>query len=144
MPSGGIRLRASAVERVLIIDRSPVSTADLAREIERRGCLAIVMADVPSAVLRARREPFAAIVLAGGLDPETRDLALPLLRALACGEPSIAVLLDGTARAARSGAALLSADEIMLAAIPPARLADALGLVGQTADGLDGLLDRAA
>jgi DNA-binding NarL/FixJ family response regulator len=143
MPSGGILSRASAVERVLVIDHVPGSTAGLVAEIERRGAEPVLIAEASAAVLAARAEAFSVIILASGLDRSTVAVALPLLRALAAGGPTIAVTV--TEGAARLGGAWLAiADEIMLDGMSPGRMLDALGITRKPAATIEDLLRRVA
>jgi hypothetical protein len=119
--------RASTVEQVLVLDRSPCLTDALALELNRRGVVVATVADLAAGVLLSRTIPYRAIIFGPGLDAALVEMATAVVRAIAIGSPTL-LLLAADGQAQILGRALLHADELMSADLPPARIVDALGI----------------
>jgi hypothetical protein len=135
--------RASTVEQVLVIDRSPRSTAALALELNRRGVIVATVEDLAAGTLLTRTVAYRAVILGPELDAEMVGFAAAVVRAVAIGAPTL-MLLATPDTGPLLGRALGHADELMLADLPPSRIADALGIPCEPAFAAEWAAHRAA
>jgi hypothetical protein len=122
-------LRApAAIERVLVVAQESIARP-LCLELLGRGAAVAAADDIGRAAAALRRERFDIVIVAARADADATALMIGLARAATGGKANILLLIDFE-DAARYGAAIYAADEIIGASVPPKRIADATG-VGQ-------------